>query len=424
MMSDFDKAEGLIRGFKGENYAFGLNVLPRLGSLTAGLGRRAVLVCNSRPGREAFLQGVYSVLGRSGIDPITRVDGVRPNAPREDVERVAQELEDLEPDVTFALGGGSTIDATKAAVVLSDLDGSLDDYFGVGKVMQKLQAAGRTLTPMVAVQTVSSSAAHLTKYSNITNLDTGQKKLIVDEAIVPIRALFDYGVTRSMPAALTIDGAFDGIAHALEVLYGAVGKPFYGKMADVAREAIRLVVQYVERAVEDPDDMEARTALGLATDLGGYAIMLGGTNGGHLTSFSLVDILSHGRASAIMNPYYTVFFAPAIEGPLRMVGRIFKDAGLTSADMDKLAGRQLGVAVAEAMFALSRRVGFPTTLGEVTGFTDEHIERALAAAKDPQLKMKLENMPVSLTTEAVDVYMRPVLEAARDGDLDAIKSVS
>lgn len=424
MMSDFDKAEGLIRGFKGENYAFGLNVLPRLGSLTAGLGRRAVLVCNSRPGREAFLQGVYSVLGRSGIDPITRVDGVRPNAPREDVERVAQELEDLEPDVTFALGGGSTIDATKAAVVLSDLDGSLDDYFGVGKVMQKLQAAGRTLTPMVAVQTVSSSAAHLTKYSNITNLDTGQKKLIVDEAIVPIRALFDYGVTRSMPAALTIDGAFDGIAHALEVLYGAVGKPLYGKMADVAREAIRLVVQYVERAVEDPDDMEARTALGLATDLGGYAIMLGGTNGGHLTSFSLVDILSHGRASAIMNPYYTVFFAPAIEGPLRMVGRIFKDAGLTSADMDKLAGRQLGVAVAEAMFALSRRVGFPTTLGEVTGFTDEHIERALAAAKDPQLKMKLENMPVSLTTEAVDVYMRPVLEAARDGDLDAIKSVS
>jgi len=335
---------------------------------------------------------------------------------------VARELEELEPEVTFALGGGSTIDATKAAIVLCCLGGSLDDYFGVGKVTQKLRATGKTLTPIVAIQTASSSAAHLTKYSNITNLATGQKKLIVDEAIVPIRALFDYGVTRSMPAALTTDGAFDGIAHVLEVLYGAVGKPFYGKMTDVAGEAIRLVVQFVERALEDPDDMEARTALGLATDLGGYAIMLGGTNGGHLTSFSLVDILSHGRACAIMNPYYTVFFAPAIEGPLRMVGRIFKDAGLSSADMDKLAGRKLGVAVAEAMFALSRRVDFPTTLGEVMGFTDEHIERALAAAKDPQLKMKLENMPVSLTYETVDVFMRPVLEAARDGDLSAIKS--
>lgn len=421
-MSGFDKAKALIHGFKPDSYAFGLNVLPRLGPLTADLGRRAVLVCNSLPAREVFLQGVYSVLGRSGIAPIIRVDGVRPNAPREDVERVAQELEELEPEVTFALGGGSTIDAAKAAVVLSCLGGRPDDYFGVGKVTQKLKATGKTLTPIVAIQTAASSAAHLTKYSNITNLATGQKKLIVDEAIVPIRALFDYGVTRSMPAALTIDGAFDGISHVLEVLYGAVGKPFYGKMTDVAREAIRLVVQYVARAVKDPDDMDARTALGLATDLGGYAIMLGGTNGGHLTSFSLIDILSHGRACAIMNPYYTVFFAPAIERPLRMVGRIFQDAGLTSTDMDKLSGRKLGVAVAEAMFALSRRVGFPTTLGEVTGFTEEHLERALAAAKDPQLKMKLENMPVSLTAETVDVYMRPILEAARDGDLSAIQN--
>ena len=423
-MSGFGKAKALIHEFKRDSYAFGLNVLPRLGPLTAGLGRRAVLVCNSLPAREVFLQGVYSVLGRSGIAPIICVDGVRPNAPCEDVERVAEELEELEPEVTFALGGGSTIDAAKAAVVLSCLGGSLDDYFGVGKVTQKLQATGKTLTPIVAIQTAASSAAHLTKYSNITNLATGQKKLIVDEAIVPIRALFDYGVTRSMPAALTIDGAFDGIAHVLEVLYGAVGKPFYGKMTDVAKEAIRMVVQYVARAVEDPDDLEARTALGLATDLGGYAIMLGGTNGGHLTSFSLVDILSHGRACAIMNPYYTVFFAPAIERPLRMVGRIFQDAGLTSTDMDQLAGRKLGVAVAEAMFALSRRVGFPTALGEVSGFAEEHLERALAAAKDPQLKMKLENMPVSLTAETVDVYMRPILEAARDGDLSAIKNAA
>ena len=135
--------------------------------------------------------------------------------------------------------------------------------------------------------------------------------------------------------------------------------------------------------MKDPQDVEARTALGLATDLGGYAIMLGGTNGAHLTSFSLVDILSHGRACAIMNPYYTVFFAPAVEEPLRLVGNIFKKAGYTSADIDSLQGRELGVAVAEAMMTLSRKIGFPTTLSEVKGFTEGHIERALAAAKDP-----------------------------------------
>jgi alcohol dehydrogenase len=274
------------------------------------------------------------------------------------------------------------------------------------------------------VQTVASSGAHLTKYSNITDAHTGQKKLIVDQAIVPARSLFDYDVTRSMPPALTVDGALDGIAHSLEVLLGAVGKPYYDKMTEVAGTAIRLVVNYVERAVKNPDDTKARTALGLATDLGGYAIMIGGTNGGHLTSFSLVDVLSHGRACAIMNPYYVVFFAPAVEEPLRLVGRIFQEAGCTEADIDTLSGRELGVAVAQAMMELSKRIGFPTTLGEVEGFTEEHIERALTAAKDPQLRMKLENMPVPLTAEMVDEYMGPVLEAARSGDLRLIRNVT
>jgi len=374
-------------------------------------------------GSEKLIETVRASLAGAGVEILGEIKGAAPNAPREDLLRITEALKSLAPSVIVCLGGGSTLDATKAAEVLRTLGGDIDDYFGTGKVTEKLQMTGKTLTPVVAIQTAASSGAHLTKYSNITDVSTGQKKLIVDEAIVPARAIFDYDVTRTMPPGFTADGALDGVAHALEVLYGAVGKPYYDKMLEVAHEAISLVVKYVERAVRDPDDTEARTALGLATDLGGYAIMLGGTNGGHLTSFSLVDILSHGRACAIMNPYYTVFFAPAVEEPLRMVGKIFKDAGLTNADLDALGGRELGLAVAKAMIALSKRIGFPTKLSEVEGFTDNHIERALTAAKNPQLKMKLENMPVPLTAEMVDEYMGPILEAARDGDLSLVKNV-
>jgi alcohol dehydrogenase class IV len=231
-------------------------------------------------------------------------------------------------------------------------------------------------------------------------------------------------VTRGTPPELTADGALDGVSHSLEVLYGAVGKPNYAKIERVASESIRLVVSYLPRVLENSQEQGARTALCLATDLGGYAIMLGGTNGGHLTSFSLVDILSHGRACAIMNPYYTVFFAPALEQPLRVVGRIYREAGLATADIEHLSGRDLGVVVAEAMFAFARRIGFPTRLDEIKGFTPQHIERALAAAKNPQLKMKLENMPVPLTADMVDEYMRPILYAARDGNLSLIGNVS
>jgi len=273
------------------------------------------------------------------------------------------------------------------------------------------------------MQTASSSGAHLTKYSNITDVQTGQKKLIVDEGVVPVQPVFDYEVTYGAPAALTADGALDGIAHSLEVLYGAVGKPYYAQMEDVAGESIGLVVEYLPNVMDNPKDAEGREALGLATDLGGYAIVIGGTNGGHLTSFSLVDVLSHGRACAIMNPYYTVFFAPAIQDPLKLVGNVYKEAGYTDADINGLSGRELGVAVAEAMIAFEKKIGFPATLGEVPGFSDAHIERALTAAKNPQLKMKLENMPVPLTAEMVDEYMGPVLEAAKTGELDGIKNV-
>jgi alcohol dehydrogenase len=422
-MSTFDQARALLRAFKGDSYLYGAGVLSAVGEVVASQGTRPVLVRDTFPGSDTFCQTIRDSAAAAGAALIGEVAGAGPNAPREDLYRIADSLKELEPDVVISFGGGSTIDATKAGEVLRTLGGSIDDYFGTGQVTAALAASGKTLTPHVAIQTAASSGAHLTKYSNITDVSTGQKKLIVDEAVVPVRPVFDHCVTYGAPASLTADGALDGIAHCLEVLLGAVGKPFYEQVEPVARTGIGLVVNYLPKAIAAPTDKEARAALCFATDMGAYAIMIGGTNGGHLTSFSLVDVTSHGRACAVTNPYYTVFFAPAVEPALRMLGEVYSEAGLTDADLDSLSGRALGEAVAEAMFELSRRIGFPTTLSELPAFTDEHIARALTAAKDPQLKMKLENMPVPLTADMIDVYMGPVLEAAKTGDLSLIKSV-
>jgi alcohol dehydrogenase len=422
-MIDFEKARALLRGFRGNSYLFGANVLPRVGEQTAVAGKKAALVRDTFEGSDDFVAVVRDSLARSGVGLAAEITGAGPNCPREDLFRIAESLGKTDADVVVSFGGGSTIDAAKAAEVLRALGGEIDEYFGVGLVSTALQDKGKSLTPHVAIQTVASSSAHLTKYSNITDVSTGQKKLIVDEAIVPAYPVFDYEVTYGAPPDLTADGALDGISHSLEVLYGAVGKPGYEKIEEIACACISLVVNYLPRVVADPTDEKAREALCLATDLGGYSIMVGGTNGGHLTSFSLVDVLSHGRACAIMNPYYTVFFAPAIERPLRAVGRIYQQAGLTDADIESLGARELGVAVAEAMFELARRIGFPTRLDDVQGFGPQHIERALSAAKNPQLKMKLQNMPVPLTADMIDDCMGPILAAARDGDLSVIKNV-
>jgi len=422
-MTVFDEAKELLSQFKGDSYLFGSGVLGEVGAVVASLGKRAALVRGTFPGSDDCVAAIRSALPRAGVSVVAEIKGARPNAPREDVLRIADELASARPDVVVSLGGGSLIDATKAADVLRTLGGDIEDYFGTALVTRALKDSGKQLTPHVAIQTVAGSAAHLTKYSNVTDFSMGQKKLIVDDAIVPARPVFDYEVTRSEPKGLTADGAFDGISHMLEVLYGAAGKPHYDKAAQITRAGLPPALEYLPRALQNPDDAEARTALGLATDLGGYAIMIGGTNGGHLTSFSLVDLLPHGRACALMNPYYTVFFAPAIEEPLRLVGELLRRAGLTEDDTENLRGRELGIAVAQALMAFADTVGYPTKLADVEGFGDAHIERALSAAQDPQLKMKLENMPIPLTAEMVDEYMGSVLEAARDGDLALVRNV-
>ena len=423
-MDKMNKAKELLREFKGAAYIYGLNVLQQCGTLVAdlGAGQTAVLVTETFPGIDAHIEIVTNSLNSAGITVGATIPGAQPNAPREDLQRITESIRNAKPDLVVSVGGGSTIDAAKAAIVLTSLGGDIEDYFGVGLVTARIENTGRSLIPHLAIQTAASSGAHLTKYSNITDVSTGQKKLIVDEAIVPQRAVFDYSVTTNAPESLIADGAIDGIAHSLEVLYSSVGKPNYNTIENIALTSIELIVENLPLALRDRNDQKAFEALGLGTDLGGYAIMLGGTNGAHLTSFSLVDVLSHGRACGIMNPYYTVFFAPAIQEPLHKLADIFKTAGYLTADEKASTPRELGMQVAKSMIQFIKEVGIPTALSDVSGFSDAHIERALKAAKNPQLKMKLENMPVPMTADMVDEYMGAILQAAKSGNLELIKN--
>lgn len=417
-----EKARELLKEFKGEKYVFGIDCLDKLGSLALEMGQRSLLVTNMGDWDVSTLNRIQDSMASAGVEVLGPVPGAAPNAPREDVFRLTEEIFNTRPDNIVVVDGGSGIDAVKAASVLAVLGGDVEDYFGTGKVTDKLQAEGKALIPVVAVQTAASSAAHLTKYSNITDIGTAQKKIIVDEAIVPPRALFDYQVTTTMPPDFTLDGAFDGIAHSLEVFFGASPETF-DRIAEIAEVCIEIIVSAVEKAIADGTDLEAREALGLGTDLGGYAIMVGGTNGGHLTSFSLVDILSHGRACAIMNPYYTVFFGPAIHEQLKILAKIYAQQGFITHDTSDLDARKMAEAVAAAMIKQAQKVNFPTTLGEIEGFSEDHIRKTLTAAKNPQLEMKLKNMPIPLSADMIDEYMGPILRAAVTGDFSLIKNV-
>lgn len=164
-------------------------------------------------------------------------------------------------------------------------------------------------------------------------------------------------------------------------------------------------------------------ALGLGTDVAAYGLTHGtaGTHGPHLGSFSLVDVSSHGRACAILSPYYTVLFAESTQEALKMAASVFKDAGYIQEEVRRMSGRDLGMSVAKAMIAFSKELGAPTALKEV-GATEVHLERMLTAAKDPKLRMKLEQMPIPMNADKGDVdrIMKPTLEAAFSGDFERV----
>lgn len=420
------RAVELLRRFKGESYAFGTGALERVGPLAAGLGGRALLAANDSAWLRPAAETVRRALSAAGARIAATTGGARPNSPYEDVFRLRAAIEAAQPDFVVGLGGGSTLDALKAAVVLAALTPGRDDlepFFGTGLVTAAARRLGARVPPILAVQTAASSASHLTKYANVTNMAAGQKKLIIDEALTPARAVFDYRLSATMSPELTRDGALDGISHNLEVYLGARGA-LLEKVEPIALTGIELIVTNLPRALADGNDERAREGLGLGTDLGGYAIMTGGTNGAHLNSFSLVDLLPHGRACALLNPYYVVFFAPAVERQLRAVGAIYRRAGHLEEDVERLSGRALGAAVARAMQRMHRAIGFPTRLRDVPGFREEHIRRALAAAKNPQLVSKLQQMPVPMTAADVDRRMGSVLAAAAEGDFDLIEPIA
>lgn len=418
------KAYALLNAWKGDRYVVGLNVIDQLGQLVSRFGRRALVVTSGRHSAQLIRRGLAS-MEQAGIALVTAqpVAGARPNAPREDVYRLESCILHHKPDCVVAIGGGSTIDACKAAIVLATYGAAvspeIDHYFGTGVVSACKEETGLTPIPLIAVETAASSGAHLTKYSNVTDPAAGQKLLIVDPAITPEAALFDYTITASVPLRTTIDGALDGIAHTFESFCGA--KPeTYPLLEELALTCLDLTLANTKKLLADPSDLSAREGLGLATDLGGYAIMVGGTSGAHLTSFSLVDLVAHGTACGIMNPYYAVFYSPAIQPQLKSIRPVLEKHGFVSPETRTLEGRALAEAVAQGLIAFGRSIQAPVMLTDLKGFTEEHVQRILTAAKNPSLSMKLQNMPVPMTAEDVEPYMESVIRSAMDGDLKKI----
>ena len=167
-------------------------------------------------------------------------DAIEPNPTIEMSEEIAIHYHAIHADVLVAVGGGSVIDAAKAAgIVLSQPHKPLSHFRGLLKVWKK--------TPYtVAVPTTAGTGSEGTIASVLTSADTQEKYAIMDHALTPDMAVLDPDLTKTLPKSLIAGPGMDAITHAVEAY---IGQSNTNKTEDYAKKTVRLISENLKKSV-------------------------------------------------------------------------------------------------------------------------------------------------------------------------------
>ncbi|MFH1914488.1 MAG: alcohol dehydrogenase-like regulatory protein ErcA [Pseudomonadota bacterium] len=273
-------------------------------------------------------------------------------------------------DAIVAVGGGSPMDCAKAIGIVCTNDRHVLEFEGVDNVE-------RPGPPLICIPTTAGTAADISQFCIVNDTGRRVKIAIVSKTMIPDVALIDPALTTSMDRHLTAHTGLDALTHAVEAYVSNASSPF----TDLnALEAVRLVHRHLLRAIEAPDDMDARTGMMLASTYAGLAFSNAILGAVHAMAHSLGGLLDlpHGLCNAILLDHVADFNLAA--APQR-----YRDLGLAlgadiPATVDVEAIRQPTL---EAIRGLKRAAGVTQTLCEL-GMTSQELpllaQNALADA--------------------------------------------
>jgi alcohol dehydrogenase class IV len=209
-------------------------------------------------------------------------------------------------DSLVSLGGGSPIDTAKAIGMLAVNGGKVRDY----RVPQVIPAAG----PLhLAIPTTAGTGSEVTRFTVITDSETGEKMLIAGSALLPAAAIVDYELTLTMPARLTADTGTDSLTHAIEAFVSRKANPFTDALA---LAAMKTIWRELPTSYREPGNRKAREAMMLAATQAGIAFSNASVALVHGMSRPLGAHfhIPHGLSNAMLLPAVTAFSAESAVG--------------------------------------------------------------------------------------------------------------
>ena len=377
------------------NIVFGEGAFDQLG--TELLLERCGSVCFVFGGmKTAMANGTYrdfvSLTSRLRIENRAVYD-IPPEPDTDDVRRIVSAFEEEQPQFIVAVGGGSVMDAAKAACLSWQTGLDVTELFGVDVSARKFP--GKTFRRVICVPTTAGTGSEVTPYSNIVDREKNVKCLIMDRQIVPSIALVDPTFCATMPESLTVTTALDALVHSLESFLNLRTKNAPEESGEWALEAVRLIVYALPRVLEDPSAPLEREMLSAAALLGGMCIKARPTSLPHLCSFSLYGKVPHGRAvAAFLPPFWRYYLGEnAIrEQTMRLAG-IFGPSAQNTPE-----------GIVDSCEAFIRRFTPPMPL------TPEEIRKIAAdALKNP---VKLESAPRRIAPEEAERVISNILSKA------------
>ena len=389
-------AKKMLEQYAPTEIVFGENAFDRLEREIRDWSAKRVLLITG--GNHSFIQSgaaeAFDALWKKcGLEPQV-FSGVPAEPDVEVIRSIVKKMAETDPELVVAIGGGSVLDAAKAAYLSCQTELDVIELFGAGIASKRFP--GRMFRRVICMPTTSGTGSEITPYSNIVNKEKNLKYIIVDQQIVPALALIDPRLTASMSRELTAATALDAMTHSIESLLN-----FRAKDADPAAEDWALMsVKLIRNALPCAEKAESRAMLSAAAALGGMCIACRPTALPHLCSYSMWGKVPHGLAVALLLPhfwrYYLAGGTPEIAAQTMKLSSIF--AGATPEEV---------VLSCEKFIA---EVSPYKRLSELEDFDSAMVEKIAAdAVLNP---VKLQTAPRPVAPEEAETLIREILRKA------------